>query len=602
MEDEEEKKKICKTCRKRRSNSGGATGQNNQTVFIDEIVDKNGRAALIISCFGIEKWLEGDMIRTLFVTEAHGIEQEINYLGKVKQFKDEEQGIKQYFDDNKANLGEFKFARIKADIEALRTPGKDEKRAHHVSFLYDRRAVNGAVLKNRKIEETRETLERIKKGQPTINLETLLCAKTPTPSTILDVWNTTQDFYEEFRTSLISLGDLGVRNRLTIKSNEPINIQSEGGTLEAAVLPSGKKIELLQKDNSTFEVIGEIFESERSHNEWVNTTVRLIGTNQVFQVSECTAGIEFSPYRIITASPNFFAAIVPANKAVEISNQMHQKYMDTFGKVTGRLPYSIGNIFFPRDIPMFIVLDAARRMSRNFNKLSSESLNVCVKTMDHNPIRLTVEASVADQLRSYYWDLPTSLGNEDEDFYHPYMLIEKGKGSLKDRDTFFSSSSGDVIHFSKIQEEDTLTIYPNYYDFEYLDATIRRHDLVLDKTDRRLSSVIAIPSRPYFLEELPQRIMHLWKDLIKGTGLVDVTDTKIKNLQSLWSTKFKEWGCSDTMENEPAKQAWIDFVKASILKEFGPKHLGSLEKTLKDGTFFDTLDLFNGILKEKINE
>ena len=57
-------------------------------------MDGNKRAALIVARFGLNNWLNGDMVRTMFVTEVNGIEREIISLGSVKQFEDGDKELK----------------------------------------------------------------------------------------------------------------------------------------------------------------------------------------------------------------------------------------------------------------------------------------------------------------------------------------------------------------------------------------------------------------------------------------------------------------------------------------------------------------------------
>ena len=61
--------------------------------------------------------------------------------------------------------------------------------------------------------------------------------------------------------------------------------------------------------------------------------------------------------------------LAPADKAIAITQTLYEHYLEEFGKAYGRLPFSIGHIFFASNQPMFSVLDAARRMEENFRHL-----------------------------------------------------------------------------------------------------------------------------------------------------------------------------------------------------------------------------------------
>jgi hypothetical protein len=94
-------------------------------------------------------------------------------------------------------------------------------------------------------------------------------------------------------------------------------------------------------------------------------------------------------------------------------------------------------------------------------------------------------------------------------------------------------------------------------------------------------------------------VVHIWQDLLKNEQLNGITDTKLKNLQSLWLTKYQEW----VKEDNPAGLGlWKEFIKTSLRKEFGISEQGILHETIESGLFFDTLELYLGILKERIDK
>jgi len=72
-------------------------------------------------------------------------------------------------------------------------------------------------------------------------------------------------------------------------------------------------------------------------------------------------------------------------------------------------------------------------------------------------------------------------------------------------------------------------------------------------------------------------------------------------LQSLWLTKYQEWVID---RNEEGFKAWENLVWVSLDKEFAlsKEQRELLEKTIESGLFFDTLELYLGILKERIDK
>lgn len=76
--DKAEKRNVCYVCLERRGQRSKIWAQARylesqdkkpwqQTIWIDEVADKNGRLALIVGKFDLKEWLNGDMIQTLLV-------------------------------------------------------------------------------------------------------------------------------------------------------------------------------------------------------------------------------------------------------------------------------------------------------------------------------------------------------------------------------------------------------------------------------------------------------------------------------------------------------------------------------------------------------
>lgn len=627
VEEEDDPKKICVVCRKRRTqevygNRDTGISKRNETVFVDEIVDDKKRAALIVARFGLDDWLNGKMVRSLFVTETKGIEKEIKNLGNVKPFEIEEKIIKEFL--SKQSYGNFNYNRIKADIDAF-SADKDNDRAYHAAFLYDRRVLyNTKVLRNSLFRDTKETkkawdkcLSEARKEHRELDIYNFINAKTPTPSTILDVWETTHEFLKELPGNILEcLLPENKRLELDVQLKQGKSIDNwDKGTIQAEVVSTKGKIELLHKGKETFGVVGEMYSAVSSNTKWQNKHIRIIDKEggvfgNLYEVNNANPGDTVVPYRTITMSPNLFMAIVPAKRAIEITDVIYRKYRDYFGKVMGRLPFSIGNIFFGNKMPMFAILDAGNRMIANFDNLGKyKNKNTFVVKQkpecSESNIKFDLTSSIGGFYKTIAWHLPHKLGNCDKDYHHPYFIVDTNGNDLSSvRSTFFKTVVGDVVHFTEIEKGDKLCVYPNYYDFEFLDSNTRRHDICLDTQLMRKSNVAHFTSKPFLLDELSQKIMRLWKGLLQGRQLKGNTDTKLRNLQTLWLTKYQEWSVNIGHKTTACYEQWINLVISSIQKEFKEidnEQCSLLQETIENGLFFDTLELYLGILKERID-
>lgn len=586
-------KKICGICDRRRREEAKKNRDEvgiKQTIFIDEIVDQYQRAALIVAKFDLDRWLDGKMIHSLFVTEARGIEKEIKTLNEIVDWK----GEKEKQAREKLQDIVYDYKRITADIDAILN---EEENSKYVSFLY----THGRNFQEDKKNEKKRALEtliinRCKSGPDPIRKYNVINAKSPTPSTILDVWQTTRNF---FKTSVINdiKGKSGIirRNRVTLAGRA-----AAGGTFEAELIGNAqtKKIEvLLTSGGSQADLIVSTEKLESIDNILQKPKEAIIkitdkswdNPGQSELKIQANTAKSYSRYRVITASPCLFMAIVPADQAVKISQDIYKQYQEQFGKVAGRLPFSVGNIFFRRRMPMFVVLDSARRMLNNFKRFSADERNFTVKEKTEKKdgsfdIRV-VPSENNDKEFTYH--IPVKLGNRETDYYHAYAPLHPENNAFN-RKGFFKTIIGDVVPYPELEKGDKLHLYPNYYDFLYLDSNQKRHEVFRSAHETNL----------YFMEELEQKFVRLWDNLITGSGLSGITQTKLKNLEALWLSKYQLWGGGDHPMFER-------LVRASLDKEFiamTDKNKELMIETLKNGLFFRMMELQHTILKKRVRD
>jgi hypothetical protein len=105
---------------------------------------------------------------------------------------------------------------------------------------------------------------------------------------------------------------------------------------------------------------GEVLQIEGDEEGQTGTlTVRSIGSTAQ----------PYWAFRTLTVSPDVLLLLMPADQAPAFTRRLAQEYRKRFAKVAGRLPLGIANIFFPKHLPMFSVLDAGGRAIDNFRRL-----------------------------------------------------------------------------------------------------------------------------------------------------------------------------------------------------------------------------------------
>jgi CRISPR-associated Csx11 family protein len=615
-----EDENICEICKDRRKCAHEIHDIKDvkESIFTSEIADKNGRLALIVARFNLDSWLNGDMLYSLFVKEADSFDRAISFLGEIKDFQKSDKERKKRIDNL---FTPFNYTKIKKAIDICdRYECKDL--ADALSFLFDRHSNQlgfdgwGEIKKwlkgvvNQEIKFNHKTYkERFGRG---IDLPDYLLTKNHTPSRLLNIWNTTRDFFNDLREAEFLKRECLPFKRILLEFDSDLDLH-ENTVYEAEI--NGERIEIFKRQKKIFVINpqGKDIDIKVQKEKWMGKNIIIYpsefekkrgGEMQKSKIKSVDIAREaIYPYRTITPSPNLFMMIIPADKSIEITEWIYQRYIEHFGKVMGRLPFSIGNIFFDEKMPIFVVLDAGRRMIDNFDRIAKEH-EIFVLREDVNAVSsdyiFELKGKIGKLDKTITWQLSFTLGNCCDDYHHPCFITHTASD---DRGTYFKTVIGDVIHFSEIKKDDSLKIYPSYYDFEFLDSNARRHDIGIDDKGRRKSNVADFKSKPFLLDELNQKIKYLWKSLLQGKQLKGITDTKLRNLQSLWLTKYQEWQVNIKDKSSAQYKQWWTLVKFSIEKEFpqiDPKQQEILFEAIENGLFFDTLELYLGILKERI--
>lgn len=614
----------------RKTYAHGQTGQAPpDTLFIEEISDSNSRIALIVGHFGLDNWLGGSFVRSLFISPVQAMCNEVKDLGNTVQCKIEELK-KQHFLKKKYpdSWADYNYERIKKEVSLCLRCSKgdcsaeERKYAENVLFLYDRRK---ATLDKGIAERWDLFLQAAKKEHPEPKISdddlliNILLAKTPTPSTILDTWRTTEAFFNTLVSKDMKDGGERFWKFLKKKARTVIQVREtpserlfEGAVYQGRI--NGKRLDLVWSGGKRFWVI-----NSSRHDEWKGKVVKITASDieRAFKEPlkmeiEDVDSEPYLPFRTITTTPVLFMALVPANKAVAATRFISRQYYKRFGKVIGRLPLSIGNIFFKEKTPMFVVLDAARRMVKNFEALSQgKDAEAFLVTDAPSPLEGQVSNTMAFKLtstrdqRSINWKVPVSLGDCSRDLFHPYIVLDNQQQDscgplVGQRQSFLPAIDGSAVHVADVQKGNRVRVYPNYYDFEFLDVTTRRFDLTMaEGHQRRIDpSTGREGTKPYLLEQLPG-IQALWAKLCSLPGL---TDTRLRNIQVLLETKRLEWDHGSGTRSRP----YEELVTSILQKEFRyaqeDQDFAFFKETVLDGLWFDCLELYLKILKKRVKE
>ncbi|ACX51947.1 hypothetical protein Adeg_0805 [Ammonifex degensii KC4] len=343
------------------------------------------------------------------------------------------------------------------------------------------------------------------------------------------------------------------------------------------------------------------------------------------------AGEEYFPVIPVLANPRVFAALLPARAAVELVRRIHKKYAEEMGKVRWRLPLTLGTVFFPRHLPLRVVLDAGWRLLDQTGELPKATARVDkverTGTAVHDglkhptrgswPARVTVTAELVDPAPDRHdrqvkleWEVSTVMGDRNTfDIWYPWVKAARLTAPA-DRPLSFRHGNETWVHVVELEEGDEIEFYPSTWDFVFLENAGERF-AVAYKDGRRLG----LRRRPYYLEEI-DRLLDLWDELRRHLSSTQ--------RHALWQVLLERYACwelgkSGVVRPAPAgDKAWQQFCRDALLgaqwkkgfpllerlgeAQSEPPTVDSLTGLAASGVLFDLLELHLTILKESEEE
>lgn len=570
---------VCKVCMDRRAEAGRQRHPD-QSVYMTEIADRNHRVALLQVRVGLRDWLNGKLIRTTFVTEPSGAEKTLRAV-KERRFVDLQIDdlLGAWLDRHMATPMSFRAMKEEFDgiasIERMFTGDRgvdaeiEEKLDKLFPHLLFGRGI-GQKDENRpnlfvrqgslRLADWRRDLE----GQPGFSDEpsdedlfNSLCAKTPTPSTLLDVWRTTEEFLEKVAGPAVRDEGRGgtvpwlsgflskqPRYRVVLENSSP---RDRAGAITARYQDAEFELVRVEGAQNSYWIIGapdSAVTAIRAGTSFETTSGLL-----TVQGPAETVGDVYYPWRLISASPNRLLLLVPADSAIGLAKSIYDCFLERFAKVYGRLPIAISTLFFPDHMPMFSVLDAARRVERTMR---------IVQERYRAAMAFTPPAVLGQHLS--LGKASTDSNSVEEDTFHSYMVVAETENG----EDYIKTIEGSVIPFRRAQDRRAL-IRPNLYLWHWLGSSSARFELETkaSQENRSYHHVVEIAellrntaplrgdgSPAMLLDDLEPVLLAPWETLQKS----GISDTAIRNVVNLYRLKSAAWKNMDraTGTGEPS--------------------------------------------------
>ena len=263
----------------------------------------------------------------------------------------------------------------------------------------------------------------------------------------------------------------------------------------------------------------------------------------------------YYPVIEINKSPLSLRLIVPASDSMKIIELITKLYNDRFEKVHGKLPLNIKLLVAKRKFPLYILLDAEKRMLEGKEFETQESM--------------------------YPWWNVDGLRYEQYYSFYPTKPIKEDKYTLDD--------------LSSVSEGKIFSLYPAHFDFELLSGTADRYSIYYKEKGRGGEDYKLFTGRPYYFYQISE-MLELWDILSKN-----LPGAQINFIEEMLTSKLREWR---NIEDGNKKVVLRGFAEATLKDAFGDKWKGLKEETGSflintaiNGLLLDTIILFRHVIK-----
>jgi len=422
--------------------------------------------------------------------------------------------------------------------------------------------------------------------------------KTPSSGRVRRCWDTTQGFinftvfedilkkhsygsdspFKELRTRRIQLT---ITPNPNISRSATCDVDIDGIRLSPVCIDNNQNLFITTANLQILSNKGKTVNEIASWMQEKNIKIKKEDTNkwqEGFKISSAKpANSEFQdflPYVKIYDYPDQFMALVPAYDALDIAKKILEKYEIQFSKARDRLPFHLGIIAFHKRTPLYVAMDAGKRLIKAFRSATT-TINASVASVTDtqrsrlgNYVKqLTLQPDPCYSSVPLIWNISYSTGDPNQqDEWHPYIRFKSGNPGRGDYSFDYTGNGNYVVHVKGLRINDCIHIESSYFKLIYLDSAADRF-----RIGEKLRPIDDI-----------RRLDKLWEDI---ENVLKTKKLGTTQLYAFWQEVTKRY------EDYKGDSVWEDFVKSSItniLKVSAQKEtdlFNKLFQATKDGLF-----------------
>lgn len=575
------KTKPCQVCQERRHHRleewlNGQLGYD--TIWFEEVADRNDRIALLTLSLDIEPWLEGERVDSL---RAQAISEWRRFNPVLSSTPNS---------ITSANPFDSLLSYIKGKLAAW---DKNDPVLQNLQEGY-RHESDWPTFFQKIVEDRAEApnWNSLNDDQRAIWLAHQLFRKLPSPGRVYRFWREAQEFFENLLKEFCQIASRSenpwrVRRLLLIPTSS-----SSSGWKDHTLYDGrwrGAQFSLIYvqalKGFVTASNLARFLKPEEPKTALRNQEISLeeedtfgqpkkliVGDVQDIEKAYSHLGV-YHPVISLELSPLRFRVIVPLESASECIDLALACWKEQFARVWDRLPLHVGSIAFDRTLPFQAVIEAARNIEERLTQGGTELWQVVRHEDTQSVVALALKRPDGQiALRS----TPTSIPDGREDVFYPYVAVED-RGLRHPRD--FRHPNGQVYRqVADLQVGDGVRVAP-----------ARLITLFLDTAGRRFE----IPELRY--AEDWEEMQEVWK-LLKR---VAPSQTALQRLRSELARLHREW--QESLD-KPSAELWQDTLRALLAHHLETQGaaLETLTKAALKSLLEWTLDWHMTALKENV--
>jgi len=310
-----------------------------------------------------------------------------------------------------------------------------------------------------------------------------LLRKNPSPARIRRIWESTQEFFKEIEEQLLSIANIPDNRRVRLfweNANVDTDYEGEAVYNNLEFWIKDKKCYLITYDS---ELIDKKLEDEDKE-----LTLKL-ENGKTIDLNLKDSKIEiYKPYMsIIEPTPISWQFIIPAEYVPELIKNTQNLYDEYFKYVYGKLPLHIGVIIKDYKKPLYVGINALRKIRRDVK--------------DRKKIWVEIEAKVFKEIfndKIKKQKIEKECNNPVE--YYSLYFDDSSSGDYK----FYVSPDNSpclMKNVDRLNNDEKINYIPNSFDFEFLDTNTRRNDIYYDESKNYTRKADLKTNKPYNIEK-----------------------------------------------------------------------------------------------------